>query len=143
MINGIIEILIESAEIEAKVGRDSNTKVRVYPVRAPQKEGQSPNAPERYYVAYKTPGQPVMGKGCVGELELSNFNIHCCATNYSDVDEMFKLLLPLLNRNNEVITTDAGFKFQGIWHVTDYDSFDENAQRFTRVVSFSCHSSYL
>jgi hypothetical protein len=147
MITGIIEIMVESVDLQAKVGVDPSGNVKVYPVRYPQRVGadpnSEPNAPERYFVIYKMPGQPVQGKGCVGELELCNFNVNCCATNYADADEMFRILLGLLNRNNEVITTDAGIKFQGIWHTSDYDSFDDSARRFMRVASFSCHSSYL
>ncbi len=141
MITGILEILVEDVTVEAKVGRDTNAKVKVYPVRYPQKEGANAGVAEKYYIVYKTPGSVVHGKGCSSMQ--SNFNVHCCATNYSDADEMFKIVMDVLNHNDQITTTDAGIRFNGIWYVSDYDTYDENAKRFTRVVSFSCHNEYI
>ena len=141
MIAGPITILKENATVESVLGRDSTTKVKVYPVRVPQKEGSDPVYPDQYLVVYKTPGQPVHGKGCRGEMELANFNVHCCASNYSKIDRLMEVVVDALQTSETV--ESEGYRYQGIWCTGDYDSFDEPARRFVRVVSFSTHSTKL
>lgn len=138
MIDGIIEILKEDAAVQSEVGMDSNAKVKVYPVRYPQKEGKNAEVPDKYLVVYKTPGQPVQGKACTVESMQANFNVHCCADEYSKADALFWAVTDALNNKNA--TTDAGFRFDSIYFTGDYDTFDENARRFVRVVSFACHA---
>lgn len=137
MISGIIEILKENAAVQSQVGTDSNAMVKVYPVRYPQGEGKNAQVPDKYYVVYKTPGQPVQGKFCTNSLQQASFNVHCCADEYPKTDSMAEAAIEALN--NQQAVTDVGYNFQSIFFTGDYDTFDENARRFVRVVSFTCH----
>jgi hypothetical protein len=135
MIDGAIEIMTESVAVQSIVGRDTKTKVKVYPVRYPQEEGKTV-APDKYFVLYKAQGVPTGGKFCPGQLDQAVFNVNCCAENYSDTDEMYNVVRELFDGMAYDTTL---YSFESIWYQTDYDSFDEQANRYIRVVSFACH----
>lgn len=144
MISGIIEILKEDTGVSSVTGLDTNTKTKVYPVRLPQSEEKT-IVPAKYLVIYKTQGNPAQGKGCTDPFQQMNFNVHCCADQYPDVDALMVAVVEALG-NLAGVETGSGanhYRFNSIWYVSDYDTFDENARRFVRVVSFGCNGEKL
>jgi len=135
MIQGIIEILSEDATVQSLVGRNkANTKYKIYPVRVPQSEVQDFND---YIAVAKTETATFDGKFCSGGLNLATFNVIIYSkTGYQRADDIHEACVMALNQ--KTWNTDAGIFFDSIWFKTDYDTFDDAAQVYVRVASYSC-----
>lgn len=141
MIQGIIEILTEDIDVSEAVGRGvTSDRVRVYPVRVPQEEAKESDI-EKYITVYKTPGEPTQSKDVVSTLDRDNFNVNCYAGNYDEAYELYELVRRALDLRQNIMTTDSGFVYQGIWFISDYDAYDDGSQKYVHVLSFSTHTT--
>lgn len=133
MIAGINEILNEDAGVIAVVGQNTAaTKTKVYPVAAPSGESLP------YLTTALVSTTPVLHKGQPSSLDTPTFAVHVHATSYDDMTSISEAVRAALDEKTSV--TDAGYNFERIWYVNEYDRpevFTSDHPVYVRSVIFS------
>lgn len=129
MTSGIIEILTDSAAVQALVGQNvAGDKFKVYPFKAPQTE-KGP-----YVVVAKTSNSSIsQGKEIESTLDYPVYDVLCYAKNFRTTEELHEATRDALD-NMSSITAVCVFK--RIWLVTDRDAFDESADMYCHVATY-------
>jgi hypothetical protein len=135
MIQGIIEILSEDTNVLALVGTYGDNIPKVFPVRAPQ-QAIADNDLDYWITASKDVSTPNDAKACDGGLDSANVTVMIYGQEYSKVDDIYEAVRAALNQR--AYTTDAGINLASMVLVSDYDAFDDNAQRIVRVSKYLC-----
>lgn len=126
MTSGIIEILLDSADIQSLVGTNPDTgKYKVYPYVAPQDEKPP------YVVVAKVSNSTVsMGKEVDSTLDRPQYDIISYAKNFRQTEQIDIAVRDALD--NMTSTTEVCV-FRRIWLITDQDGFDNHAQLYAHV----------
>ena len=123
MTSGIIEILLDSTDIQNLVGtNDTTAKWKVYPTVAPQDEKLP------YIIVSKVSNDKQtisMGKDTDSTLDYPEYDVLCYAKNFRTTEQMDIAVRDALD--NKTSATEVCV-FRRIWLVTDQDRFDNHAQ---------------
>lgn len=127
MTSGIIEILLDSVEVQTLVGLDG-TKYKVYPFVAPQ------NTAQPYITVAKTANNTQsQGKEIDSTLDYPSYDILCWAKNFRTTELMNEAVRNALD--NKTSVTDV-CTFSRIWLVTDRDAFDNASQLYVHIATY-------
>lgn len=129
MTSGIIEILTDSAAVQALVGLNvAGDKYKVYPFKAPQPE-KGP-----YVVVAKTSNSTIsQGKEIESTLDYPNYDVLCYSKNFRTTEELHEATRDALDNMSSVTEV---CEFKRIWLVTDRDAFDESAEMYVHVATY-------
>ena len=123
MTSGIIEILLDSTDIQSLAGVNETTgKYKVYPFVAPQDEKPP------YIVVAKISNErqtQSMGKDTDSTLDYPQYDVLCYAKNFRTTELMDIAVRDALD--NMTSTTEVCV-FRRIWLMTDQDGFDNHSQ---------------
>jgi hypothetical protein len=130
MTSGIVEILTDSAAVQALVGQnEAADKYKVYPFKAPQKE-KGP-----YIVVAKTANNTQsQGKEIESTLDYPTYDVLCYAKNFRTTELLHEAARDALDN---MTSTTAVCVFKRIWLVTDRDAFDESAEMYVHVGTYA------
>lgn len=107
MTSGIIEILIENADVVSAVGMD-DSHVKVYPVSVPQ------NVDQPYIVVREASLNPSLSKGCISDLDRPMYEVLAFSLDFHETELMQEACRNALDTGTDFIT-DAGATFDSIW----------------------------
>lgn len=131
MIQGIIEILLDSSAVTTLVGDNkAGNKPKIFPVVAPQGEMV------KYVLLSKVRTFPGNCKDGISDMDQVDFMILHFGTDYIDVDELHEATRTALDGMSSI--TDAGITFAQIRFVTDKDLFSNEAQKYVRQSDYTC-----
>jgi len=129
MTSGIIEILTDSAAVQALVGQnEAADKFKIYPFKAPQTE-KGP-----YVVVAKTSNSTQsQGKEIESTLDYPSYDVLCYAKNFRTTEQLHEATRAAIDNMSSVT---AVCEFKKIWLVTDRDAFDESAEMYVHVATY-------
>lgn len=129
MTSGIVEILTDSAAVQALVGQnEAGTKYKVYPFKAPQTEKGN------YIVVAKTANSTQsQGKEIESTLDYPTYDVLHYSKNFRTTEEMHEATRDALDN---MTSTTAVCVFRRIWLITDRDAFDESAEMYVHVATY-------
>ncbi len=131
MTSGIIDILIDSAAVQASVGMNkAGDKWKVYPMVCPQPEDQPYIVVEKTANARQTRS---MGKEIESTLDYPTYNVLCYAKNFRKTEELNEAVRAALDN---VSATTSVCTFQRVWLVTDYDRFSNDLDLYVHVATY-------
>lgn len=116
MTSGIIEILIEDANVQALVGQDARGQYKVYPTRAP--EGVE-NAEAPYIIVSEASLTPSLGKACPSTLDNIRYQVLVYSTDFLETETIQEACRVCLD-NGQSLSTDT-VDFDSIWMVNRQD----------------------
>jgi hypothetical protein len=116
MTSGIIEILIEDADVIDGVGTDDLDQIKVYPVIAPQ----SVSTP--YIVVSEESMRPTLSKGSPSTLDFPRYHILVYSTDFLETETIQELCRLALDTGGDW-STDVGAEFDSIYMVDRKDLF--------------------
>lgn len=130
MTSGIIEILTDSAAVQALVGlNERGDKYKVYPFKAPQGEKG------HYIVVAKTSNSSQsQGKEIESTLDYPTYDVLHYSKNFRTTEELHEATRDALDNMS---STTAVCVFKRIWLVTDRDAFDESADMYVHVTTYA------
>lgn len=127
MIQGVIELLVNS-EVATLVGRNkADTKPKIYPNVCPDQEQK------KYMVLRITGKSPWDCKDVRPTTFTFSFSVIVFTENYEDLDLIQAATEEVLNKHEG---TSKGVEFQEIRFVTCADSFEKDYQLHARIMSF-------
>jgi len=122
MIAEVIQVLINNATIQGKVGQNkAGSTYKVFPVVCPQGEDLN------WIVCALTSADPAACKD--GSLTDEYFDAICYAKKYDHVNDMGRTMISVLQGYEDNFFSDIQFQ-------THRDLWDNDRQAFVRVVSF-------
>ena len=129
MTSGIVEILTDSAAVQAEVGTNAEgMKYKVYPFVAPQTE-KGP-----YIVVAKTANNTQSeGKEIESTLDYPTYDVLCYSKNFRKTEELHEACRAALDNMTSVT---AVCTFRRIWLITDRDQFDTKAEMYVHVATY-------
>ena len=116
MTSGIIEILIEDANVQALIGQDSEGHYKVYPTRAPATV-EVTGAP--YIVVSEASLTPSLGKACPSTLDNIRYQVLVYSTDFLETEVIQEACRVCLD-NGQSWSTDL-VDFDSIWMVDRQD----------------------
>lgn len=129
MTSGIIEILTETAGVQALAGLASGGgKYKIYPYVAPQSEQQ------QYIIVAKVSNDTQsQGKDFPSTLDYPTYNVLCYHKNFRPTEIMHEAVRAALD--NMAYTTET-CQFRRIWLINDYDSFNQQLDLYCHVAVY-------
>lgn len=118
MTSGIIEILIEDANVQALVGMDARGQYKIYPTRAP--EGVE-NVDAPYIIVSEASLSPTLSKMCPSTLDRPRYDVLVYSTDFRETEIIQEACRVCLD-NGQQWSTDT-VDFDGVWMVDRRDGW--------------------
>jgi hypothetical protein len=103
MTSGIIEILIENAEVQTLIGQDDRGQYKIYPMVAPQ------GVEQPYVTVSEVSLQPTLGKGCPSDLDKPTYNVQVYSLSFREAELIQEACRVALDTGTDWVTDACSF----------------------------------